>query len=143
MQESARESPSVSQQRREELPPETADTAWKPLYRVGGVAALLAVVLVLLELIAVIVIQMVWLNSGQFGASSGGQPSTIIGWFTLFQQYRLMGLLDDAVLDIAVAALLGPLFLALFVALRHVNATWMALRHPPRLRRDRCLRRYQ
>jgi Domain of unknown function (DUF4386) len=127
MQTSARELPAANQMRREEVPPEMAETVWNPLYRMGGGAALLAVVLILLEAIVMIVIQMVWLNSGQFGASSGGQPSTIIGWFTLFQHQRLIGLLDAAVLDIAVAALLGPLFLALFVALRHVNTPWMTL----------------
>ena len=75
----------------------------------------------------ILIIQVVWLNPGQFGASSGGQPSTTIGWFHLFQNNRLVGLLDDAVLDIAVAALLVPLFLALFAALRRANKAWMAV----------------
>jgi hypothetical protein len=81
----------------------------------------------LIEGIVILIIQVVWLNPGQFGPSSGGQPSTIIGWFHLFQNNRLVGVLDDAVLDIAVAALLVPLFLALFAALRRANIAWMAV----------------
>lgn len=100
---------------------------WKGLYRIGGYSALTALAIVLIEGIVIIIIQAVWLNSGRFGPISGGQPSTIIGWFQLFQNNRLVGLLDDAVLDIAVASLLGPLFLALFAALRRVNKAWMAV----------------
>ena len=59
--------------------------------------------------------------------SIDGQPSTVIGWFQPFRNNRLVGLLDDAVLDIAVAALLGRLFLALFAALRRANEAWMAV----------------
>jgi hypothetical protein len=51
----------------------------------------------------------------------------VIGWFQLFQNNRLVGLIDDAVLDIAVAALMGPLFLALFAALRRANEAWVAI----------------
>jgi hypothetical protein len=87
----------------------------------------MALAVVLIEGIVILIIQVVWLNSGQFGASIGGQPSTIIGWFQLFQKNRLVGLLDYAILDIAVAALLVPLFLALFAALRQTNKTWMAV----------------
>ena len=97
------------------------------VYRIGGYAALAALAIVLIEGVADFIIQVVWLNSGSYGASSGLQPSTVIGWFQLFQNNRLAGLIDDAVLDIAVAALLAPLFLALFAALRRANEAWMAV----------------
>jgi hypothetical protein len=83
--------------------------------------------IVLIEGIVDFVIQMVWLNSGSYGASYGLQPSTVIGWFQLFQNNRLVGLIDDAVLDIAVVAFLGPLFLALFAALRRANEASAAI----------------
>ena len=106
---------------------ETADSSHKRFYRIGVYAALIALAIVLIEGIIIFIIQVVWLNPGQFGPSAGLQPSTVIGWFQLFQNNRLVGLLDDAVLDIAVAALLIPLFLALFAALRQANKAWMAI----------------
>ncbi len=81
----------------------------------------------LIEGIVDFIIQIVWLNSGTYGASSGLQPSTVIGWFQLFQNNRLVGLIDDAVLDIAVVALLVPVFLALFAALRRASEAWVAV----------------
>ena len=99
----------------------------KMSYRIGVYAALMALAIVLIEGIVILIIQVVWLNPGQFGASIGGQPSTIIGWFQLFQKNRFVGLIDDAVLDIAVAALLIPLFLSLFSALRQANKAWMII----------------
>lgn len=104
-----------------------ADPARKGLYRLGGYAALIALAVIVIEGLVVIIIQAVWLNSGQFGPSFGGQPSTAIGWFELFQNNRLIGLLDDAVLDIAAAALMAPLFVALYAALRRADETWMAV----------------
>ncbi len=77
---------------------EAANSSSKRLYRIGGYAALVAVAIALIEGIVILIIQVVWLNPGQFGASSGGQPSTTIGWFHLFENNRLVGLLDDAVL---------------------------------------------
>jgi len=56
-----------------------------------------------------------------------GATSTVIGWFQLFQKNRAIGVLDDAFLDIPGAALLIPLFLALFAALRRANRAWMAV----------------
>jgi len=112
---------------------EAADSAWGKLYRIGGYAALMALAVVLIEGLIVVIIQAVWLNSGRFGVivgGQGGQPGTVIGWFNLFQNNRLIGLLDDAILDIAVVALLGPVFLALFAPLRRTNQSWMAVATP-------------
>lgn len=87
----------------------------------------MALAIVLIEGIADFIIQIVWLNSGSYGASSGLQPSTVIGWFQLFQNNRLAGLIDGAVLDIAVVVLLAPIFVALFAALRRANEAWVAI----------------
>jgi len=66
-------------------PSETADSSWKGLYRVGGTAALIIVVLYTIQIIVFV--------------ASGPPPSTLIGWFTLFQNNRLVGLLDLVPLD--------------------------------------------
>ena len=58
---------------------ESADSAWKSLYRVGGTAALIMAVFIPIQ----IIIFVAW-----------PPPSTVIGWFTLFQENRLLGLLD-------------------------------------------------
>jgi hypothetical protein len=47
----------------------TKDKTW---YRIGGYAALMALAILLIEAVVIVVIQAVWLNSGQFGASFGG-----------------------------------------------------------------------
>ena len=60
---------------------ETADFAYKSLYKLGGAAALIVVVLTLSEVI---------------GLTFYPQPSTVSGWFMLFQSNRIIGLLDFA-----------------------------------------------
>ena len=59
---------------------ETADS-WKSLYRVGAAAALIIVVIYLIVIVIYII------------AYSAGPPrSTVIDWFTLFQNNWLIGL---------------------------------------------------
>jgi len=94
-------------------PAETADSAWKSLYRVGGTAALIIVVLYAIQIIVFVA----W----------GPPPSTVIGWFTLFQNNRLLGLLDLDLLSLADYALMGLMFLALYAALRRASESFMAI----------------
>lgn len=54
------------------------DTAWKALYRVGGLAALFGVAIIPIQLVVFIA----W-----------PPPDTALGWFTLFQDNGLAGLL--------------------------------------------------
>ncbi|HET7148524.1 MAG TPA: hypothetical protein VFI73_08515, partial [Candidatus Nitrosopolaris sp.] len=56
-----------------------AYTDWKNLYKVGGAAAITMAVLIPIQ----ITVLFVW-----------PPPSTVIGWFTLFEKNRLIGLLD-------------------------------------------------
>jgi hypothetical protein len=91
---------------------ETADSAWKDLYRVGGAAALLVAVFLPLQLIVFV---------------TNPPPSTVIGWFTLFQNNRLLGLLDMDLLLVVDQALMGLVVLALYVALRRVSPSFMAI----------------
>ncbi len=91
---------------------ETIDSAWKGLYKVGGAAALIVAVLLPIEIIVFTAYPL---------------PSTVIGYFTLFQSNRLIGLIDLYLLEIPVYALFVPLFLALYAALRRANESYMAL----------------
>ncbi|MBA7500966.1 MAG: DUF4386 family protein [Clostridia bacterium] len=90
----------------------TADSHWKGLYRIGGAAGLIVVVLLPIEIIVMTAYPL---------------PSTVIGYFTLFQSNRLIGLLDLYLLEIPVYALFVPMFLALYAALRRANESYMAL----------------
>jgi hypothetical protein len=87
-----------------------AESGWHSLYRVAGAAALLMAVFIPVQ-IAVFVVS--------------PPPSTVLGWFTLFQQNRLMGLLDMDLLLIVDQALMGLLLLALYVLLRRASPSAM------------------
>ena len=91
---------------------ETTDSAWKGLYKVGGAAALIVTVLLTIEIIVFTAYPL---------------PGTVIGYFTLLQTNRLLGLLDLYLLEILAYALFVPMFLALYVALKRANKSYMAL----------------
>ena len=93
-------------------PVEPADSAWTPLYRVGGGAALLAVVSSPLAVMAFLT----W-----------PPPTTIESWFALFQRNGFLGLLDLDLLLMTSYVVLIPLYLALYVALRRVSQSFMAI----------------
>lgn len=89
------------------------NTKWKTLYRAGAVAPLIALVLYSSQFIILI-----------FGDPF---PTTIEGWFVLFQRNNLLGLWYLNALDIVSFALLGIMFLALYVALRRIRPSWMLI----------------
>lgn len=104
---------------------ETADSRRNWLYRIGGAAALVVFVLFLIGIIGIITV--------------GPQPTTTNGWFTLFQNNWLVvlfklnagfsGIQPDSLnvlnlLDIVIMALVGTMFLALYVALRRMSNVW-------------------
>jgi hypothetical protein len=91
---------------------ETADSRWKPLYRIGGAAALFAVAIYLIQLVVFIV----W-----------GQPESTLGWFNLFEDNKLGGLLAFELLLVVSSTLGIATTLALYVALRRVNEALMAI----------------
>ncbi len=91
---------------------EIADSNWKSLYKFGGVAALIVAVLFPIQIIVMIAYPL---------------PSTVIGYFSLFQSNRLIGLIDLYLLEIPAYALFVPMFLALYAALRRANESYMAL----------------
>ncbi len=94
---------------------ETVDPRRQGIYLVGGVAAFGAVAIVIFEFVVVTI----W-----------PPPTTVLGWFTLFENNRILGLLDYAVLDAVIVALLGPMFVALFFALRRTHEKHVAVAVP-------------
>jgi hypothetical protein len=91
---------------------ESADPRWKGLYRVGGLAALFGMAIIPIQLAVFIA----W-----------GQPETALGWFTMFQDNKLAGLLAFEFLFVVNAAFGITTTLALYVALRRVNEALMAI----------------
>jgi hypothetical protein len=85
-------------------------TKWKTLYRAGAVAPLIALAL----------------YSSQFVIMICGEPfpTTAEGWFALSQRNRLLALWYLNALDIVSFALLGVMFLALYVVLRGARPSW-------------------
>jgi len=94
----------------------TPDSTWKSLYRIGGAAALIAGIIFRRNLGAEISL-----------ISGHTPPSTTIGWFTLLQNNRLLGLSYLNIFDIVDYALVGLMFLALYAALRRANESYMAI----------------
>ncbi len=90
----------------------TAEKVWRPLYMVGGVAALLAVAFVVLAVYVFVI---------------SPPPTTIEKWFALFHQNGFLGLLDLDLLLVASYVVMIPLYLALYVALRRISQSFMAM----------------
>ena len=106
--------PEVGHQRGAESEAVTADPAWKGLYRVGAIAALIAALVFRRNLGVAEVPLFTGLTF----------PSTVAGWFTLLHGNTLLGLTFLNVFDIANYALVGVMFLAVCVALRQVSKSY-------------------
>jgi hypothetical protein len=91
---------------------ETADPPWKNIYKIGGAAAIIAALLLLME----IMVFTIW-----------PQPNTVVGYFTLFQTNKFMGLVDFYLLEFVAYLLFLPLFLALYTALRQFDESYMII----------------
>lgn len=91
---------------------ETAGSRWKDLYKIAGVVTLIMIVFIPIQ----IVIYILW-----------PIPDTAIDSFTLFQTNKLLGLLSLELTYIISNILSVPLYLALYVALRRVNESLMAI----------------
>ena len=97
---------------RNEARADAVESNWKSLYKIGGAAALLSVVFFPIQIVVCLM---------------SPPPDTAIGWFTLFQSNRLVGLLDLDLLLMVDQVLAILIFLALYVALRRVNESFMAI----------------
>lgn len=98
--------------RRRACEPEAVGSRWSGLYRLGAVAALFGVAVIPIQLAVFVA----W-----------GQPETALGWFKLFGESRLGGLLAFEILFVVNAVLGTATTLALYVALRRVNESLMAV----------------
>lgn len=112
MSASILESPSASEPRRETAVAERIESAWKPLYRAAGVAALLSIAFTFLAVIVFI---------------ANPPPTTITAWFTLFQRNGLLGLMNLDLLMLVTYVLMGVVYLALYGALHRGHEPVMAL----------------
>lgn len=103
---------------RDEPPERTTKVAWKLLCRVGAVAALLTIVLMLIG----VPVFLIWPPPG------GLQPtaSAVTGCFTLLRANWLLGLLDLDLVMLASTLLLVPVYLALYASLRQTSPSFMA-----------------
>jgi len=100
---------------------ETRASTWNALYKVGGIAALLAVFVFRRNLGA----ELMALRSFWPSAVPETLPINAAGWFDLLQQNPLVGLTLLEVFDLVEYALVGLIFLALCVALWQVSRSAM------------------
>jgi len=91
---------------------ETTDSAYTSLYKLGGVAALLVVVLTLSEVVLLAIYP---------------QPGPVTDWFTLFQSNKLIGLVDFWGLEVPMYAMFVIVFLALYIVLRKACESRMTI----------------
>jgi hypothetical protein len=89
-----------------------AGAAYQSLYTLGGVAAWLAAVFILSEVI---------------GLALYPPPSTVQGWFLLFQSNRFIGLLNFWGLEVLLYLMFVIVFLALYAGLKDGHESWMAI----------------
>ncbi len=79
----------------------------KPLYIIGGISALVVVVLWIIQVIAV--------------SLMGTPPGTVIEWFAMFKTYGSLGLLNSFLLDSIAFIVMVPVFLSLYFLLRSTS----------------------
>jgi len=91
---------------------ENVDSNWKDLYKIGGIAAIIAAVLIPIE----IIVLTIW-----------PLPTTVTGYLTLFQSNNLIGLIDAYLLEVIAYVLMVPMFLAIYLALKRVSGGSMML----------------
>ena len=103
---------------------ETRDSSWKSLYKIGGVAALIAAVLFRRNLGTEF---MLLRSVGIISVGPTAPPETVMDWFILLQDNKLLGLTLLNFFDMVNYALLGFIFLALYAALRRASKSFMAI----------------
>lgn len=92
----------------------TIDSSWKSIYKIGGMAALSMVLIILIQFTV-------------FIAWPPPLEGSVLDWFTLFQDNWLRGLLSFELLMIVYMVLSIPMALALYIALRQVNQSFAAI----------------
>jgi len=95
----------------------TAESGWKGLCKLGGITALIVVVITLAGIVIGFLPGVARLTQGTV---------TVIDWFTLLQNHWFLGLRNLGLLNIIGAALLAPTFLAIYSALRRDSEAYGA-----------------
>ena len=90
----------------------SADSDWKGLYRVGAGAALLMAAFIPIQIIVFII----W-----------PPPGTVTGWFDLYQEHPLVGLLDMDLLLIVDQVFVALIMVTLYVVLRRSKQSLMTV----------------
>ena len=89
-----------------------ADPRWSLLYKIGGVAALVGVALIPVQMVVLIV----W-----------PPPETALGFFELFERNWLLGLLSLDLLYLLQNVLMILIYLSLYAALHRIDESLMAI----------------
>jgi hypothetical protein len=92
----------------------TVDPKWKILFKTGGVCALIAGMLLLVEIIVYL-------------ATSAPSLTDAAGWFSLFHANRFVGLIDFGILELYGLVLFVPMYLALYTTLRRASESYMSI----------------
>jgi hypothetical protein len=87
---------------------------WKPLYRAGAAAPLIALIFYLIEFSILLV-------------GKDPYPASIEDWYAIFQRSKILGLWYLNALDIVSFMLLGVMFLALYMAFKPVHPSRMLI----------------
>jgi hypothetical protein len=95
-----------------------AEAGWKPLYRMGALAAILTMMLTLLSA----PVYLIWPLPG-----IKANTATVLDYYAIFQGNWLRGLFDLDLIMVISAVLIVPFGLALFISLRRASPSWMAL----------------
>jgi hypothetical protein len=114
----------VSQSTDRVVASEIADSGWKTIYKVGAVAALVAVTVFRRNFSAEL------MQFRRFGIIRGlpaTWPSSAMDWFALLEDNAFVGLILLDVVDLINYCLVGLIFLALYGALRRVNKSAMVI----------------
>ena len=90
----------------------SAESSWQWLYTVAGATALTMVVHIPLTMVIYI---------------ASPPPETVIGFFTLFQNNRLLGLMGMDLGYLIVNVLAIPTYLAFYIALKRVSQSFMLI----------------
>jgi hypothetical protein len=93
---------------------ETTDSRWKLLYTAAGAPALISAIFIPIQVLV-------------FIAWPPPLEGTAGDWFALFQENRLVGLLDLDLLLVADMVLLVPILLAFYPLLRRASESLMAI----------------
>ena len=92
----------------------TVDARWKSLYRIGAIAALVAALGFRRNM------------GAEMTMFFGVAPKTAAAWFTLLQNNSLLGIISLNFFDIIDYALVGIMFVALYVAFKKTNRIFAA-----------------